>query len=256
MKWRETLGLTVAASVFLTFVRPEMGNEGNYFIRFSLWFLQIGFAFIASLPIRILVIKHIAPNASYPLQMGIVATILAIPISLWVQFLVTPWGFFSDYSIFVGVLPFVLIISFTITAIYFMLERVSSEKNEDKFSESKNTAVIDQSNPSITRLINTVLYEKLSPALRQEDLLALSSEDHYIKVHTSGGCELILMRLSDAMNELEPFGLKVHRSWWVARAAVIKQEKISGKLLLTLTNGTQVPVSQSYISQVKQETWC
>ncbi len=256
MNWRTPLGLTLAASVFLTFIRPEMGNEGNYFIRFSLWLLQIGFAFLVSVPIRILVIRHIAPNTSHPLQMGIVASILAIPISLWVQFLVTPTGFFSNFSIFVGALPFVLMISFTITAIYLLLEKASQDTNALEFKSSydaMNTA--EHVSTAIKDLSDTALYQKLSAPLQQADLLALSAEDHYIKVHTSGGSTLILMRLSDAIIELEPFGLKVHRSWWVARAAVAKQEKMAGKILLTLNNGTQVPVSQSYMKQVQQENW-
>lgn len=46
-------------------------------------------------------------------------------------------------------------------------------------------------------------------------------EDRYLRIHTDGGSDLILMRLRDAVGELAGAdGLQVHRSFWVARAAV------------------------------------
>ena len=52
------------------------------------------------------------------------------------------------------------------------------------------------------------------------ELYAIESEDHYLRVHTSAGQELILMRLADAVRELAGVeGLQTHRSWWVARCS-------------------------------------
>ena len=52
-------------------------------------------------------------------------------------------------------------------------------------------------------------------------ILALSMEDHYVRVFTDAGESLILLRLSDAMTEVQDVpGLQIHRSHWVATRAV------------------------------------
>ena len=63
--------------------------------------------------------------------------------------------------------------------------------------------------------------DRLPPKLRGAEVWAVEAEDHYLRLHTSKGQDLILMRLSDALDELEGIeGAQVHRSWWVARDAI------------------------------------
>ncbi|MGR0185303.1 LytTR family DNA-binding domain-containing protein [Azospirillum aestuarii] len=95
------------------------------------------------------------------------------------------------------------------------------------------------------------------PARLGRDLLALEMEDHYVRVHTAEGSDLILMRLRDAIAELAGLdGMQVHRSHWVAAAAVAGVErKPDGKLVLVLRNGLRVPVSRSYATAVREAGW-
>lgn len=95
------------------------------------------------------------------------------------------------------------------------------------------------------------------PAKLGRDLLALEMEDHYIRVHTAAGSDLILMRLRDAIAELSGLdGRQVHRSYWVAAAAVCGVErKPDGKLTLVLRNGMHVPVSRSFAAGVRAAGW-
>jgi len=95
------------------------------------------------------------------------------------------------------------------------------------------------------------------PAKLGRDLLALEMEDHYVRVHTAEGSDLILMRLRDAVAELAGLdGLQVHRSHWVAAAAVTGVERRpDGKLTLVLRNGLRVPVSRSYAAGVRAAGW-
>ncbi|WP_247894955.1 LytTR family DNA-binding domain-containing protein [Azospirillum brasilense] len=95
------------------------------------------------------------------------------------------------------------------------------------------------------------------PARLGRDLLALEMEDHYVRVHTAEGSDLILMRLRDAIGELAGLdGMQVHRSHWVAAAAVAEMErKPDGKLVLVLRNGLRVPVSRSYAMAVREAGW-
>ena len=65
----------------------------------------------------------------------------------------------------------------------------------------------------------------MPPALGR-DLLALEMEDHYLRIHTALGSDLILLRLRDALAELGPSrGRQVHRSWWVAEGAIASAER-------------------------------
>lgn len=95
-----------------------------------------------------------------------------------------------------------------------------------------------------------------APRLAGGTLLALESEDHYLRVHAERGSELILMRLRDAMAQLiEVPGLQVHRSFWVARAAVTHVERRGSGAQLILSNGVKVPVSRSYIGELRNAGW-
>jgi len=94
--------------------------------------------------------------------------------------------------------------------------------------------------------------ERLPFQYRESSLYAISSEDHYIRVHTNLGEELILMRLSDALKELsEADGLQTHRSWWVARDGIARSVSKNGKHTLILKGGTKLPVSRSFLKSVK-----
>lgn len=90
------------------------------------------------------------------------------------------------------------------------------------------------------------------PSRLGRQLLALSAEDHYLRVHTTLGEDLLLCRLSEAEAELSSFpGLRVHRSWWVARAAVTGSRRMGEKQVLTLNNGLEVPVSRTYLQSAR-----
>ncbi|PWC82894.1 transcriptional regulator [Azospirillum sp. TSH100] len=95
------------------------------------------------------------------------------------------------------------------------------------------------------------------PAKLGHDLLALEMEDHYVRVHTALGSDLILMRMRDAVAELAGLdGRQVHRSYWVAASAVATVErKPDGKLSLRLTNGLLVPVSRTHAPSVRAAGW-
>jgi hypothetical protein len=97
---------------------------------------------------------------------------------------------------------------------------------------------------------------RLPVKYREADILALSAEDHYLRVHTSEGEALILMRLYDAIRELDGIeGSQTHRSWWVAKDAIKEVVRSSGKVTLTIKGRLHVPVSRSYARALKAEGW-
>lgn len=95
------------------------------------------------------------------------------------------------------------------------------------------------------------LIERLQPRLRGK-LLYLSMQDHYVEVVTDKGSELILMRMSDAVDETAPVdGLQIHRSYWVASDAVTGTIRRDGRLILRMSDGAELPVSRNRIGAVK-----
>ena len=93
--------------------------------------------------------------------------------------------------------------------------------------------------------------------LKQRGLIvALQAEDHYVRVHTAAGSTLLLMRIGDAIDELDNAeGLKVHRSWWVARAAVCGIISDGRRMRLELSNGLIAPVTREMIPQIRRLGW-
>jgi hypothetical protein len=90
------------------------------------------------------------------------------------------------------------------------------------------------------------------PAALEGPILALQAEDHYVRIHTTRGSTLLLMRFADAIAELDGQpGLQVHRSWWVARAAVTGAARTGRRAELVLSNGLSVPVSRAAMVQAR-----
>lgn len=95
--------------------------------------------------------------------------------------------------------------------------------------------------------------KRLTPDLGKE-LLCLSMEDHYLRAFTTKGDQLILMRLKDATLELENYpGLQVHRSHWVALSAISEIRRSGRRIFLRLKNDHEVPVSRSYVDELKAQ---
>ncbi len=91
------------------------------------------------------------------------------------------------------------------------------------------------------------------PLEKRGALISISVADHYVEVTTTGGTELLLMRLSDAIDETDPVpGLRVHRSHWVAVSAVVQARRLDGKGELRLSDGRALPVSRSNLPKVKE----
>lgn len=133
----------------------------------------------------------------------------------------------------------VWVISAAMTAIGFMLDR-------SVFAPPPAADSAEGASPEEAFL------SRLPVKYRTAQLYAVSSEDHYLRAHTSHGEELVLMRLADAMRELAGAGgLQVHRSWWVSKAAVRDAVRQGGKLSLVLPGDKQVPVSRTFLADVK-----
>lgn len=169
-----------------------------------------------------------------PLKIGIAAAIISVPVTLvlLVFFSIGPWTgqkFLAQYT-------YVLVISMIITTAAYA---------RDAFIESRKNS--EEATDPTTRFM-----QRLPVKYRTAELFAISSEDHYLRVYTSLGEELILMRLADAIRELSGAdGLQVHRSWWVSSKSVLEEKRLDGRSVLVLRDATEVPVSRSFRADAK-----
>lgn len=98
-------------------------------------------------------------------------------------------------------------------------------------------------------------FERLPPGAGRE-LLALEMQDHYVTAHLRAGSHLILMRMRDAIDELTGLdGAQVHRSWWVARAAVQGVGRDGRNVKLMLPRGLEAPVARSQVAALQAAGW-
>lgn len=122
------------------------------------------------------------------------------------------------------------------------------------WSRSAFPASPPRSAPAVVAREDGGLLDRLPPRLGR-NLLCLQMEDHYVRAHTDQGSDLILLPLKAALAELEVEGLQVHRSWWVARAAVVGAIHEGRNLRLRLSNGLEPPVSRASIAALRQAGW-
>lgn len=98
--------------------------------------------------------------------------------------------------------------------------------------------------------VRTKLHDRL-PAGRGA-IISLSMQDHYVEVTSEGGVDLILLRLSDAMRELEDVaGLRLHRSHWAALDHILSVGKSGQRWWAHLSDGRSLPVSNTYLAPLQ-----
>ncbi|WP_417481100.1 LytTR family DNA-binding domain-containing protein [Maricaulis sp.] len=204
----------------------------------GVWFYWTGLMCVGWLSNTLvtLVLRRFTGNWPRLAHYGLASFLISIPVTLGVA---TIQALISR-PFMLGALPvvfiFVWVISAAVTALGWLLER-------------RGTA------PDVPEIGRTLL-DKLPPRLQRAQLLALQSEDHYLRVHTAAGDALILMRLSDAMAAVEGLdGRQTHRSWWVARAAVDTVSRGDGRATLTLSNNVQAPVSRTHAPALREAGW-
>lgn len=144
---------------------------------------------------------------------------------------------------------FVFCLTMGFSAFHQALETVPDDLPEVP-QPQPDTQPAPSGDPALPRLAERLPEEMRAPVLR------VSGRDHYVEVATRAGVASLLLRFSDALAELDGVdGLQVHRSHWVAAEAVASGGRESGKVVLRLSDGGQVPVSRTYLAAVQSRGW-
>lgn len=151
--------------------------------------------------------------------------------------------------------PQVLIVGGTVTLVQLLVRRRAPIIQHQVLNSAEVKPASDPINPEEARLNSANFLDQL-PLHLGRDLLCIENEDHYIRVHTTVGNALILMRLRDAVAQLSKTdGAQVHRTWWVAKSAVAGVVRHDRRILLRLVDGREVPVSRTSVPILRQRGW-
>jgi hypothetical protein len=82
------------------------------------------------------------------------------------------------------------------------------------------------------------------------NVIAISSDLHYLHVYTDLGRCMILGSLQQAADSMGEAGLRVHRAHWVARRAIVKIVRNGQQWYCLLSNDLKIPISRRNKSTV------
>lgn len=224
----------ILAGVVLAILAPFGTGYFAVPLRFLYWIgltLAGGFGAVAV----DIILRKKAPNTSVWIWAALQSAGATLAVAPFVFGLHSP----SSVTSILMTLFYIWVIAIVITA----FGQLSTRKSE--------AAIAETSGPKRSPLL-----DRLPPKFRDAELYAISSEDHYVRIHSAAGEHMMLMRLSDAEDLVKPLiGLKPHRSWWVAEAGVESVTRSGGKTIITLKSNTAVPVSREGAKRVKEAGW-
>lgn len=236
-RWRAPLS-ALAFGALLGVMGPFGSQSLGPAVKYPFW-LALSLAGFAAAAAAGRLVATSTLSATPARRLAAVTVISAVPMTFivaWAMGLVRPGRTFTPVQM-LALFPYVALVQLLIARI---LAPVSQAAGPESASEPAGAPEYPPEYPP-------EFLVKLPPALRR-DILALEAEDHYLRVHTRHGSALILMRLADAAAMIDPrLGIRVHRSWWVAREGVRSLERTPGRAIARLVDGTAVPISRTYL---------
>lgn len=233
---------TVVAAGFLGAVGAFGSGRLAPFDRYGYWLLVMLGGGLIAVAVLELFFRFGWLETRPRLQYAAIALLISLPQTVLVWLVSVP--LFGEPLRTGGLLrlwPAVLVITAAVTALNYLINRTPPTTH----------APTEPDHAPPVRFL-----DRLPPKLRGAELYAVEAEDHYLRLHTSRGSDLILLRLSDAVAELEGIeGAQTHRSWWVARAAVVSADRADGRATLTLKDGARAPVSRTYAKALREAGW-
>lgn len=240
------LWITFAAVVLLFTVTGPFGTYEHLrgLPRFAYWFTVHALAWPTAIAFSIAgnrLLERLTPQMFVRMMIG--AAVAALPIAVLLALVDYAW--FATPPTWEGLAGGVLS-SLPLCLIFCVISYMTLASGKVAAEPEAARPAAIAAEPPGARLL-----ARLKPQNRGA-LLHLSVQDHYTLVRTSRGSELILLRFSDALRELDGVdGLQVHRSHWVATAFVSRLERGDGKLTAILEDGSEIPVSRTYAAEAR-----
>lgn len=203
------------------------------------------------------VVASVASDAVLPvtrlregaIRTGALALISAVPMTFVVTYtfsLVQPGRLFTPQQ-----LPALFACVAVVQLLIVYATKTTAPAADGAEAPGPSPALPEPAAVAIPAAFPSALLSRLPPGIGS-DIIALETEDHYLRVHAVGGTALILMRMADAVALIDPqLGAQVHRRWWVAQTAVAGMRTDGQKLSLSLSDETLVPVGRTFAAAAR-----
>lgn len=247
------LSVMAAIGLALALLGP-FGSYAESFPRRLVYWMTLSLAgYFCYVPIAGFLVQK-AQRIEFPTVLAWIFAVLiaTVPMTgiVWLVAHVLGGARIPDFAMAAEMYGHVLVIGAMVTLVFHLLEGRFS-LGTPAMSVGEAVEVQDGPMPQGT----SRFLERLPPELGSE-LIALEMEDHYVRAHTALGSDLVLMRMRDAVAELDGIeGKQVHRSWWVARHSVEDVLRDGRKVRLVLANGLEAPVSRANVAMLKDAGW-
>jgi hypothetical protein len=109
----------------------------------------------------------------------------------------------------------------------------------------------DSRESAVTPDNESTFFARFTPPIRGP-ITSIESQDHYLVVRGPEDRRMIHCRMNDAQRELGAVGIRVHRSWWVAKDAIERRLRRNGRHYLELTDGQLIPISRAYLPSLDE----
>ena len=233
--------LAAVAGLFMAYLGPFDSDKADLIRRYLYWPGVIISGTVLGLVVSAAVDAAVDREQRRPILSAVLTAAAMTPPGALLVLAATRVAFEGEALSYPALLGPVFLLSLAMTGLNYLADRRSGAP----------TLREAQPAPIAVRFL-----DRLPPRLRGGDLYAVEAEDHYLRLHTSRGSDLILMRLADAIVELDGLsGAQTHRSWWVARAAVVDARRADGRATLVLPSGAEAPVSRSFSAKLRAEGW-
>lgn len=255
----------VVLVVLFVVIKPEATAGYGFFERLLFWAVHIGIGLggllLASKLLR-LALSRAMPMPAAILVTGLVGAALLAPVYISLEY-VTPAGLVEEpdswldtiaakgpvQSIiveFLEVAPVFLAAWFAVNLPLLLARPVVSGRPPDAPGDPDggDTASNHFDEAPLTEDDPREPFFALLPRALGRDIIAVSSDMHYLHVHTTVGKCMVLGTIRDVAGLFEDAGLHVHRSHWVAHAHVKRIIKRGSAWQCLMSNDLRIPVSR------------
>jgi hypothetical protein len=239
------VGLLALMGLFLALIGPFGTIEAPDGTRFAYWLVNIIGGGLIGIAIDGSLRRIVADNWSRVLLVAVAMTPFVTLLVLGASAFVLGHRHMFTWSNYVPLLWQVLVIALPV-----MTVRMIAWRQPERIVEERTIVV-----PPLPEC-EAAFRQRLSAKRRTARLIALEAHDHYLKVHTDAGVELLTLRLRDAIRELDgAYGYQVHRSWWVSASTIEAVHGRRGSGEARLAGGLTVPVSRTYAPILRDTGW-
>src|SRR5690606_20666451 len=263
----------VGALLVITFVviEPEASRGLGVAARTAFWVIHVGLGLVVLYAASWLVLPHMMnslPAWLVLLVAGIGGALLVTPLSYLLEQMLPAWlrpvededewlavfasrGWWQALAVeFLQLAPATLASWMIINLPFLAHRRRLGDPQDPNVAGSADTVDLDKAEAG--RYAESARAEFLSrlPESPRTNVIAISSDLHYLHVYRDLGRCMILGSLQQAADAMGEAGLRVHRAHWVAKRAIVKMVKKGNQWYCLLSTGLKIPISRRNKSTV------